>query len=104
MGNPKCEVCNERESIGVCCVPGVPYSAAYCRECLAAGAQPYHILVANTACCSGLEHCNDYWKKVVDTTLQYIGKSEEEFQADVALSIKDMDERNQAEGTNEKTE
>jgi|HubBroStandDraft_5_1064220.scaffolds.fasta_scaffold23187_6 hypothetical protein len=33
-----CEVCRKNMSIGVACVPGVPYSASYCVECLQAEA------------------------------------------------------------------
>ena len=28
-----CEACGKNEAIGVYCVPGVPISCAYCRDC-----------------------------------------------------------------------
>jgi len=71
---PLCEVCNKREAIGVACVPGVPYSAAYCAECAKAGAEPLDILIANTAACGGLLHTAQWWKDTVQDTLNYLGK------------------------------
>jgi hypothetical protein len=78
-----CETCNVRESIGVCSVPGVPYSAAYCQECLTADAHPWHALVANTACVGGLENSAIWWQEIVNHTLKHLGRTLEEFNADV---------------------
>ena len=88
---PICEVCNKNPSIGVCAVPGVPYSAAYCSQCLAAGANPYNIVVSNTACIGGLENSADWWKVLVDKTLNHLEKSYAEFEKDVEQSIKELD-------------
>ena len=86
-----CEVCNKNEAVGVACVPGVPFSAAYCKECLAANAHPWGILVANTACCDGLNNCSDWWKIIVECTCKHLNKSLEEFNREVELSIKDLE-------------
>lgn len=51
----KCEVCNQEDGVGVACVPGVPYSAAYGEECLRRGADPFGIMRANVICCGGVE-------------------------------------------------
>jgi hypothetical protein len=85
---PTCEVCNKNTSVGVASVPGVPYSAAYCRECLAANAHPYFIVVANTACCGGLENTCPEWQDMVRDTLAHLGKSAEQFEADVVAALK----------------
>lgn len=49
----QCEVCRKEPAVGVACVPGIPYSAAYGRECIRRGANPYGIIRANVACCGG---------------------------------------------------
>lgn len=81
-----CEVCDEREAIGVAAVPGVPYSAAFCQECLTAGALPYWIAVSNTALAGGdlgLAGTVDWWQEVVGDTLKWLGKTREQFDIDV---------------------
>lgn len=85
---PTCEVCKKNQAVGVACVPGVPYSAAYCKECLEANAHPYFIMVGNTACIGGLEHAHPEWAEMVRCTLVHIGKTQEEFDKDVAEAIK----------------
>ena len=86
-----CEVCGKNESVGVACIPGLPMSAAYCLDCLKAGAHPLGALIANTACCGGLEHCDDWWKSMVEVSLKHLGKTKEWFEAEVAESIKQFD-------------
>lgn len=82
-----CESCNKNEAMGVACVPGVPCSAAYCYECLGANSHPMHILIANTACCEGLEHCNEGWKRMVNDSLKHQGKTIEWFNKEVKESM-----------------
>jgi hypothetical protein len=60
-----CEVCGTEQAVGVACVPGIPYSAAYGRECLLRGAQPYHIVRANVACCGGLAYMMEWYGETV---------------------------------------
>ncbi len=86
-----CESCNKNKSVGVACVPGVPYSAAYCGECLDANSHPMHILVANTACCGGLEHCTGWWKDIVESSLKHQGKDMEWFTEKVKVSIRQLE-------------
>jgi hypothetical protein len=86
-----CEVCGENESVGVCCVPSVPISCAYCEECLAAGAHPWSILIANTVCCDGLHNMADFWKWMVTDTCEHLGKTLDDFIDDVNRSIKIME-------------
>jgi hypothetical protein len=84
---PTCEVCGVRQAIGVCCVPGVPYSAAYCRECLEANAHPWSILVDNTMALGGLSEAADWWKKMVEDTCRLLGKTLDQFNADVDRAL-----------------
>ncbi len=86
----KCEVCNEREGDAVLCVPGMPYSASYCKECAQAGANPYWCLVANTAKCEGIQNCNPEWNALVEVTLKYLDKTWDEFNAAVDKDIEAM--------------
>lgn len=69
-----CEVCGKNAAIRVACVPGVPYSAAYCQACLDANAHPLSALIANTVCCGGLDKCADWWQEMVLHSLEYIGR------------------------------
>jgi hypothetical protein len=62
----QCEVCKQEPAVGVACVPGIPYSAAYGRNCLQQGADPYEIVRANIACCNGPEHVANW---VLDRTI-----------------------------------
>ena len=86
-----CEVCEKNEAVGVASVPGVPYSAAYCRECLAADAHPLGIVVANTACIGGMEYAADWWKEIVEHTLEHLKVAREDFDKQVADALKSMD-------------
>ena len=87
-----CEVCNERPGVCVAAVPGLPYSASYCKECLQARANPYWCLTLNTAMAGGIEHCNAEWKQIVQVTLDYLNKDWTEFDKDVTKSIQKMEE------------
>jgi hypothetical protein len=82
-----CEVCGKNESVGVASVPGVPYSAAYCRSCLEADAHPYGIVVANTASLGGIEEAAPWWVALVKSTIAFHGKTMEQFNADVEDAI-----------------
>jgi len=87
----ECEVCRKNDSIGVCSVPGVPYSAAFCSECLHSGAIPYWIAVANTALCGGYDHVADWWRDTVLATLKVCDKSMDQFLQDVDLDLKTLE-------------
>jgi hypothetical protein len=92
----QCEVCDKigitGEDIHVACVPGVPYSAAYCIECLQADAHPWGILIANTACCDGLHNTADWWKWMVTDTCDHLDRSLDEFIESVEISMKAIEE------------
>ncbi len=86
-----CEVCAKHPVIGVACVPGVPYSAGYCEECLKADAHPWWILVANTACCGSIKETAPWWQEMVMHTCAHLGKSMEEFEAEVARDSEQLE-------------
>lgn len=87
----KCDVCNNEPSVGVAAVPGVPISVAYGAKCLAADAHPYGIMVANTAMAGGdLGRTTGWWQEMVENTLRHLGKTREEFDADVAEVLEDF--------------
>lgn len=86
-----CEVCLKNAPVGVCAVPGVPMSCAYCAECLAAGAHPWVIVVTNTALAGErLEDTVPWWQELAHATMKHLGKTREEFDVDVASSLKLM--------------
>lgn len=87
----KCDVCDNEPSIGVVAVPGVPASVSYGQKCFEANAHPWTILVANTAIGGGYDHMATWWKKMVDDTIKHLNKTREQFDADVAKSMKDLD-------------
>lgn len=79
-----CEVCGKNTAVEVGAVPGVPMSAAYCKECLRAGAHPLSALIANTACCGGLKNCAEWWQYMVAATLKHLDKSLDWFNDEVS--------------------
>lgn len=85
-----CEVCGAIVECEVVCVPGVPISCRYCRECLEADAHPWGILVANTVCAGGdLDAMIDEWKEMVENTCKRLGKTLDDFKSEVvSFSIK----------------
>lgn len=90
MGEDKqlmCEVCNKEKAVGVACVPAVPYSAAYGKNCLEANAHPWHILVANTAMMGGLEYACEEWVQMVQDTCNHLDRPIKRFQREVKATI-----------------
>lgn len=78
-----CEVCNKEEALGVASVPGIPYSAAYCKHCIEANAHPYMMLVAGTSILGGLTNAHDWWCSMVYDTLRHLDISMQDFVVDV---------------------
>jgi len=84
-----CDCCNKNEALGVACVPMVPMSMAYCKECLEANNHPMAVLVANTACIGGLDNANDCWKQMVLDSLRRQNKTLDWFNSEVLKSEED---------------
>lgn len=89
-GEIQCDVCKAEPSVTVCCIPGVPISMAYGLLCLKANAHPWGILVANTVCAGGYDQTADWWKQMIDDTCAHLGKTLDEFKAEVTQGIADM--------------
>lgn len=87
----KCNVCDNEPAVGVCCVPGLPVSVAYGKNCLEADAHPWSLLVANTAIVGGLENTAEWWREMVQHTCSHLGKTIEEFNANVRQCIDEME-------------
>lgn len=86
----KCDVCDDEPVVGVFAVPGVPCSIAYGQRCLDANAHEWGLLVANTSICGGLDQMAGWWKQMVEDTCKHLGKTREQFDADVAQAIKEF--------------
>lgn len=94
-----CDVCGERQAVGVAAVPGVPISVAYCKLCLQANAHPLYVLIGNTALCGGFDQCADWWQGMVESTLQHLGKTREWFDVEVLESMLQLDDIPEPDGT-----
>jgi len=81
--NPKCQVCGKDEKTKICTIPGVPYSAAYCKSCFDANAHPYDLVVSNTWAAGGYNKCANWWQDLVDDTLEHLNISHSKFTKDV---------------------
>lgn len=91
LKNMTCDVCHDEPMVGVASVPGVPMSVAYGRKCLNANAHPYDIVVANTAVATDNPDwrlgCADWWLQIVADTCAHLGKTSEQFDADVRAQM-----------------
>lgn len=61
----KCQVCNQRESIGVACSGLGPMSLAYCGECSKNYAEPKEMVAFTIEDCGGLDQVRDDVKNTV---------------------------------------
>lgn len=85
-----CETCNKNEAIGVCSIPYLPISCAYCVECLNANAHPYHYMVAGTAIAGGYDDLNAGFKQMVNCTLEHLDKKRTDFNKEVLDYIQNL--------------
>ena len=84
----ECEVCLRDFKDGdtlVCAVPGVPFSASFCHECLASNAIPYAYAVDNTWAIGGYDEASEAWKEIVDSTLTHLDISMKQFLQDIEV-------------------
>lgn len=82
-----CEVCGKNPSVAVHAVPAAGMATARCSDCILARAWPYWILVANTALAGGLHNTMEFWRVMVAETLDWLGKTTGQFDADVTETI-----------------
>ena len=82
----KCEVCNEEmheSRTMVLSVPGIPWSSRFCHPCRRSGAIPYWMLVANTNAIGGYDQSADWWRDIIDITLDHLGITMKKFLKEV---------------------
>ena len=82
-----CDVCEKNEMVGMACVPGIPYTAAYCIECLKANAHPWKVLVVKVAEEGGLDKVHPGFKDMVECTCKHLGRTIKEFNMEVEKNI-----------------
>ncbi len=89
----KCAVCGKQTEVYVASSSIGAVTYAYCEDCLRAGAEPWSDLVFNCAICGPYpESVNTQFRETVRNTCRHLGKTEEEFQADVNEAILDWDD------------
>jgi predicted amidophosphoribosyltransferase len=89
-----CEACGQSfptNKTVVGCVPGVPYSACYCHECVQKNSHPMWVLISNTASMGGLHNAHESWRAMVADSLVAQGKSPEWFAQEVEKAIAALD-------------
>ena len=82
-GKLVCGVCRQNEAVGVFASRCGAVSFAYCRECLAAGREPYGALVAYLVGVLDMDDVAEWARAMVGATLQAEGKTEEQFFQDI---------------------
>lgn len=83
----KCDVCGKETETMVCSSSCGGVSFAYCRECLNAGREPYDALVGMGLYCADINQT--YKEQILMPSLQFHGKTIEEFDADVEAQDED---------------
>ena len=79
-----CEVCGSPDVVGVASCGFGPISTAYCANCADKGLAPYRIMVAYISCAGEYpDDINEYYVNEVRRILKELGRTEEEFTADV---------------------
>lgn len=78
-----CQVCGEHEAVGVACSAIGALSIAYCQECLQSHREPYWALVASLYAISGMDDAAEWFKPIIEATLEAEGKSVKELFQDV---------------------
>lgn len=93
----KCDVCNASDNIvGVFASSLAPMSFAYCKSCAESSAEPYGVLVAtlSVSLFSSADYdsqVRDSVKFIVDSSLNIVGKTKEQFFADLDAAIKEYE-------------
>ena len=78
-----CNVCGEREAIGVASSSAGAISFAYCAECAAAGREPYWAIVAALVGIRSFKDVANWFKPVIISSIEAAGRSPEELFQDV---------------------
>lgn len=90
MAGNICDVCS-KESVGVAASPLGAYSNAYCKDCIETEIEPYWDLVSFGFCVStNLEDLHSGYKDIITESLEFHGKTIEEWKADVEKFERDF--------------
>lgn len=87
----KCDVCGQ-PAVGVASSTLGAISFAFCKRCLAESAEPYGMLVSTCAICGDIREMTQYVQDMIPRTLSIVGKTMDEFLADVEKAKKELDE------------
>lgn len=87
----ECDVCGQ-PAVGVSSSTLGAISFAFCKRCLDEGAEPYWMLVGTCAICGDIREMTQYVQDMIPRTLSIVGKTMDEFLADVEKSTKELDE------------
>lgn len=83
-----CQVCGSNRPVAVFSSSMGACSFAYCKTCWANHAEPYEAMVAYISCAGRYpDDINDAYIAIVRQNLYYLGRSEEEFIADVEMAL-----------------
>ena len=87
-----CEVCGKNAPVVVCASAFGPVSFAYCKECLTANLEPYQHMVDYVSMAGEWPHgiAKRYQGEII-RMLEWHGKTEAEFAADVKAAQADFD-------------
>ena len=89
----KCDICGAEGPVVVCCSTMGAVSYAYCKHCYDNELEPYGAMVAYISCAGHYpEDINDTYIDIVRHNLEFYGKTEEEFTADVDRLIREEEE------------
>lgn len=78
-----CQVCGEHEAVGVACSATGALSIAYCQECADSHREPYGAVVASLYGIPDMAEVAEWYKPVVEATLEAEGKTIDELFQDV---------------------
>jgi hypothetical protein len=88
MFEGKCDCCEaDQVMVGVASSTLGTFSIPRCRDCLAAGVEPYWACVATVACLGAdawPEGIADSARETIERSIAYAGKTRQEFLADLA--------------------
>lgn len=89
----RCDVCGKKTDVAVLATQFGPMSFAYCRDCIAAGAEPYAALVSYIACAGPWpDAINQKYQEIVREQLKFHNVTEERFAQDVQSYIDSMND------------
>lgn len=81
-----CEVCGVSDRVVTVASSVVgAVSVRYCPDCLRSQREPYGLLVAVCYGIGSYDELSEQYKSIVDETLEFFGKTRDEFFADVAI-------------------